>query len=1442
MSGPSTRSGRAVEKVEKGKEVEHTLDDDHNPAGSFNTNPQSDPFTADNTSNDTQTQLEMMRNHIARLEQQKEELTHKLEESKVERQMFDNSEDNEGENEQELDEEDEEPRSSRDLSAQTPYPEVKREYSRQRTSVPSSRPQEPKVSQPEYYHGQYTKLSTFITQVTMVITLQPSRFPTETSKVLYAGSFLRDTPFLWFQPFVTIDPQPKFMLDFKKFCAELRKNFGDPDEEQTAERQLNTVRQQGSVSSYLATFMHYATLVQWNDEAKKACFYRGLKDDIKDELARLPKAKSFKNLQDMAIRIDSRRYERVLAKRDQQPKAPFNVTRSDYTRTSYNNNRPNNFRRFSAANSMPIRSTTANTTFNKEVTPAVNLRAAFVPSSARITRRGLPSGPLATIQYYSPFKKLDMLLSAKVEEGSREQERTIKPANTDSCEYLQTLEDNNKNNKNQLTIDFLFHNNVYQALIDSGASTNFIDKRFVQTFNIKTTKIEDSIPLYLFNAAGQRTIIEEEANILVNFQKPFGHTLLQLLITDIGSYPIVLGITWLQEHNPSISWETLSIHPPVSQTTSANLAMVITNDKPPKENTDAEIKSADTLPEHRSFDHHIPLEEGKNPPFGPIYNLSETELEALREYLDENLKKGFIRPSESPAGAPILFVKKKDGSLRMCVDYRGINKITIKNRYPLPLIAELLDRLKSAKVFTKIDLRGAYNLLRIKAGEEWKTAFRTRYGHFEYLVMPFGLTNAPASFQHLMNHNFRDLLDIFVIIYLDDILIYSPDLETHQSHVIQVLDRLRQTQLYAKASKCEFHQTSVEFLGFVVSDQGLSMDTKKVKSITEWPTPRNLRDTQSFLGFCNFYRRFIKNYSSIAKPLIDLTKKDLPFVWEEPQRTSFEALKKSFTSVDLLHHYDLTKQLILETDASDYAIAGILSHEIDKKLEPVAFFSHKMLPAELNYPIHDKEMLAIVSAFKEWRHYFEGARETIRVYTDHRSLEYFMTTKQLNRRQARCLTTAANPQNFQTLLRPGQYLGTATTGLDRLEISSPIKSLLKTGLETDESAKPFLDKANHPSEAHPYTRDDEGLLRYDESVKCHDALTSGHPGRRKTIQLIRRHYWWPGLKGFVNHYIDSCDLCCRTKTRRHQPYGELKSLPIPPYPWSSVSMDLIEQLPPSHGYNTILVIVDRLTKMALFIPTTTSLNTEELAQLYVTHVFSKHGIPTSIQKEWAPLLPVAEFTYNNTPHSSTTMSPFFANKGYHPRASFTPDDNVPIFSPPARASITDLSKLHEHLKIEMSKAQESAALQFDKHRAPLPEYTIGDKVWLSARNIKTKRPTKKLDHRYLGPYTIIARVSSHAYRLELPKSMRIHDVFHVQLLEKYIENEIPGRTQVAPSPIEVEGDLEYEVECILDHRFYRKRRQFLIKWLGYSAEHNSWEPETALENASEIVDQYKSTH
>jgi hypothetical protein len=325
-------------------------------------------------------------------------------------------------------------------------------------------------------------------------------------------------------------------------------------------------------------------------------------------------------------------------------------------------------------------------------------------------------------------------------------------------------------------------------------------------------------------------------------------------------------------------------------------------------------ENADILPEHRPYDCPIDLKENAQPPFGPIYNLSQPELKALREYIDENLAKGFIRHSKSPAGAPILFVKKKDGSLRLCVDYRGLNALTIRNRYPLPLISQLLDQLSQAKIFTKIDLRGAYNLVRIKEGDEWKTAFRTRYGHFEYLVMPFGLTNAPAVFQHMMNDIFRPYLDQFVIVYLDDVLIFSKNPEEHEKHVKLVLEKLREVGLYAKLEKCQFDKDTVEFLGYVVSPSGISMDKAKVETLLAWKTPESLRDVQCFLGFANFYRAFIKNYSTIAAPLIALTHKDKPFEWNDGAQRSFEELKRLFTSAPILAHADPSRPFVVETD------------------------------------------------------------------------------------------------------------------------------------------------------------------------------------------------------------------------------------------------------------------------------------------------------------------------------------------------------------------------------------------------------------------------------------------------------------------------------------------------------------------------------------------------
>ena len=272
------------------------------------------------------------------------------------------------------------------------------------------------------------------------------------------------------------------------------------------------------------------------------------------------------------------------------------------------------------------------------------------------------------------------------------------------------------------------------------------------------------------------------------------------------------------------------------------------------------------LPPSRDVDHRIELIPGSQPQSRPTYRMSAKELEELKQQLDELQRAGFIQPSKSPFGAPILFVKKKDGTMRMCVDYRALNSITIKNSYPLPHIDELFDRLQGARYFTKIDLRSGYHQIRIAAGDEAKTAFRTRYGHYEFLVLPFGLTNAPATFMHLMHTTFRDFLDKFVLVFLDDILIFSRTREEHERHVRAVLERLRLEKLYAKESKCELVRAEVEFLGHMVGRDGVRMMVDKVQAIKDWPVPTRVTEVRSFLGLAGYYRSFIRDFSQLAAP------------------------------------------------------------------------------------------------------------------------------------------------------------------------------------------------------------------------------------------------------------------------------------------------------------------------------------------------------------------------------------------------------------------------------------------------------------------------------------------------------------------------------------------------------------------------------------------------
>ncbi len=383
---------------------------------------------------------------------------------------------------------------------------------------------------------------------------------------------------------------------------------------------------------------------------------------------------------------------------------------------------------------------------------------------------------------------------------------------------------------------------------------------------------------------------------------------------------------------------------------------------------------AASLPPHRPYDCAIDLVPGMSPPKGRLYSLSVPEREAMEKYISDSLTAGFIRPSSSPAGAGFFFVAKKDGSLRPCIDYRGLNNITVKNTYPLPLMSSAFERLQGASIFTKLDLRNAYHLVRIREGDEWKTAFNTPRGHFEYLVMPFGLSNSPAVFQALVNDVLRDMVDQFIYVYLDDILIFSSSLQEHVQHVRRVLQRLLENGLFVKAEKCAFHAQSVPFLGFIVSPEGVRMDPDRVKAVVNWPTPDSRKALLRFLGFANFYRRFIRNFSQLAAPLTALTSTKMTFRWSNAAEAAFTKLRGRFVSAPILRAPDPTRQFVVEVDASEVGVGAVLSQRAtsDDKVHPCAFFSHRLSPAERNYDIGNRELLAVKLALEEWRHWLEA--------------------------------------------------------------------------------------------------------------------------------------------------------------------------------------------------------------------------------------------------------------------------------------------------------------------------------------------------------------------------------------------------------------------------------------------------------------------------------------
>ncbi|GJX00652.1 putative nucleotidyltransferase, ribonuclease H [Tanacetum coccineum] len=409
------------------------------------------------------------------------------------------------------------------------------------------------------------------------------------------------------------------------------------------------------------------------------------------------------------------------------------------------------------------------------------------------------------------------------------------------------------------------------------------------------------------------------------------------------------------------------------------------------------------LPPVRQVEFQIDLIPGAAPVARTPYRLAPSEMQELSNQLQELTDRGFIRPSTSPWGAPVLFVKKKDGSFRMCIDYRELNKLTIKNRYPLPRIDDLFDQLQGSSVYSKIDLRSGYHQLRVREDIP-KTAFRTRYGHYEFQVMPFGLTNAPAVFMDLMNRVCKPYLDKFVIVFIDDILIYSRNEEEHANHLRIILELLRKEKLYAKFSKCDFWIHIVQFLGHLIDSQGLHVDPAKIEAVKNWTSLTTPTEVRQFLGLAGYYRRFIEGFSKIAKPLTKLTQKNKSYIWGEEQESAFQLLKQKLCEAPILALPEGNDNFVVYCDASLQGLGAVLM----QREKVIAYASRQLKPHEENYTTHDLELGAVIFALKIWRHYLYTVQKC--TFTLITRPSTYSSTKRIDMSQRRWLEITRNSE------------------------------------------------------------------------------------------------------------------------------------------------------------------------------------------------------------------------------------------------------------------------------------------------------------------------------------------------------------------------------------------------------------------------------------------------
>ena len=862
------------------------------------------------------------------------------------------------------------------------------------------------------------------------------------------------------------------------------------------------------------------------------------------------------------------------------------------------------------------------------------------------------------------------------------------------------------------------------------------------------------------------------------------------------------------------------------------------------------------LPPLRDIQHEIDLIPGSVLPNKAHYRMTPQQHEELKRQVQDLLDKGFVRESISPCAVPALLVLKKNGSWRMCVDSRAINRITVKYRFPIPRLDDMLDQLSGAVFFTKIDLKSGYHQIRMKPGDEWKTAFKTKEGLYEWLVMPFGLSNAPSTFMRVMNQVLRPFLSSFVVAYFDDILIYSKTAQEHVEHVSQVLTVLRENQLFANPEKCIWMVDKLIFLGYVVTGDGILPDESKVRAIVDWPAPTTLTELRSFLGLAGFYRRFVKRYSEIAAPLTDLLKLN-QFGWNDTAQAAFDEMKVKLTQAPLLVLPDFDKVFEVDCDASKTGIGAVLSQDG----RPVAFYSEKLGGAKLLYSVYDLELYAIVRSLQHWRHYLIQ-REFV-LYSDHQALKFLQGQHKLSSRHAKWVSTLQEytfsiKHKSGTLNKVADALSRRSLLIGAMQVYTLGFESMKDDIRADEHFQSIVTELEAGGRSDFVLHDGylfRGNCLYIPNTSLRVLIiqelhNQGHFGRDKTAWLIRQRFYWPGLDRDVKTFVKRCRLCQESKGSDTN-QGLYTPLPIPDEPWREVSMDFVVGLPRTvRGLDSIMVVVDRFSKMACFLPCKTIFDASKVADLYFSAVVRHYGLPSSIVsdrdskfmghfwhelwkklgtklkfsspyhpqtdgqietvnrslgnllranvqefKNWDVCLPKIKFEFNSSVNRSTGFAPFQVLYGFLPRG---PLDILPVDVPNKSSKkiedrVADLREVHATVKANLEQNYAKYKAKADQTRRQ-QTFEVGDLVWVFLpRERYPQGAYTKLKPKKIGPCQVLEKFSDNAYRVELPDDVLISDVFNIRHLTPYAGDNSSLRTSFSEEG-ESDADIEMNIE------------------------------------------------